>query len=167
MSQKNIAIVAWKNNKDDFKWIQWYEDIKALSNNIGLPITHMGITSAKFTSGKIVTVNRMEKKMLDSIKSGDSLVSLSCLSLPKDYSIASFDYNAYFISNKAYIAAILKEEFYNPDLEKEILSMLNKCVEYDDGAIFSTSVEEVPLLYIATKDRKNLSTYELLKKIER
>mgnify|MGYP006874739710 CR=1 FL=1 len=46
-----------------------------------------------------------------------------------------------------------------------ILSILKKYVDYEYGEIYSVSRAEVPLLYAETRDKRNLDTYECIKKI--
>ncbi|RKM58007.1 hypothetical protein D6853_00245 [Butyrivibrio sp. X503] len=167
MSLKNITIVLWGTPKRTDDWIEWYERIKELSAKMGHPITHLGITGIKNSSSKIVTVSRKERQMIESIKNGEVLDSLSCLSLPKDYKIAAFDYDVFFIRNEAYVAATIKDDYYNPTVESDVISMIKDYVDDYEGEIFSTSVKEVPFLYVATKEKNNLDTYELIKTIDR
>lgn len=39
------------------------------------------------------------------------------------------------------------------------------CLEY--GEIYSTTTSEMPLIYVETKDKNNLNTYNLIKNIEK
>ncbi|SFU79868.1 hypothetical protein [Butyrivibrio sp. INlla21] len=166
MSLQSITIVLWGTPKKTGDWIDWYERIKELSNKIGHPITHLGIKSESNTSSKIVTVSRKEKQLIETIKSGEKIDSLSCLSLPKDYQIASFDFDVFFVRNASYVAVTIKDEYYTSTIEADIISTISDYVENYEGEIFSTSIKEVPLIYVATKEKSNLSTYNLIKSIE-
>ena len=88
------------------KWYSTRKVVKLVSicwkscEKLGYKLTHIGIQSKSFCSGKILTVARKKKDILASIADGEKPLSLSCYSLPKDYRIASFDYDFYVFVRK-------------------------------------------------------------------
>ena len=162
---KNISITLWGNGIEKQKWIEWYKDVKELFSNLGYVHTHIGIQSQSYKNGKVMTVIRKEKEILTKLDQGEEPVNLSLYSLASDYKIAMFDYDVLCARDKEYLSFVLKEEDYNTYNENLILSILKKYVDYEYGEVYSVSRAELPLLYAETRDKRNLDTYECIKKI--
>ena len=122
MSEANVSITIWGVPKG--KWLDFYADTKELISALGYEHTHIGIKNGKFFSGKIMTVKRKEKEVLTSINEGDLPLSFSLYSLPKNYKVASFDYDFLCERNDSYISVIVKEKDYNVSVEELIVSVL-------------------------------------------
>ena len=136
-------------------------------HNLGYEHTHIGILSQNYTSGKILTVTRKEKEILTKIKEGEKPMSFSCYLLPKGYKVASFGYDFLCERNNSYISVVIKEIDYNSCNEQLIISLLRKYIRFEYGGVYSTSESKMPLLYAETKDKNNLKTYKLIRKIEK
>lgn len=163
MAVRNVSITMWGSPRG--KWTDWYMDIKTLMNQLGHENTHIGIMSEHYTSGKILTVARKEKEIVTRITEGEIPSSFSCYALPKDYKVASFDYDIMCERNATYMSVIIKESDYNTANECLIISLMKKyiCLEY--GEIYSSIVSDMPLLYAETQDTDNLKSYVFIKKI--
>jgi hypothetical protein len=161
IAEMKISITMWGAKKGN--WIEFYTDIKEIIDNLGYEHTHIGIKNGKFSSGKIMTVKRKEKEIFESINGGDLPLSFSLYSLPKNYKVASFDYDFLCERNDSYISVIIKENDYNASIEKTILSVLEKYIDLEYGEVYSVLASEMPLLYAETRDTKNLKTYSMIK----
>lgn len=141
MDDKVISITLWGNGSETGKWIEWYDDIKEIMNNLGYKQTHIAIKSKSYTSGKVLTVARKEKEILAKMNDGEVPLAMECIS------------------------AMIKEVDYNPDSEQMIVSVLKKYINSEGGEIYSALRSDAPFVYAATRDVNNLKSYELIKKI--
>lgn len=158
-----ISISLWGEKPNEDNWGEWYVESKKIGEEMGLKMTHLGINSTNYSSSKIMTITRKEKEILSAIENGEQVDSLSVCALPKDYKSASFDYDIYFVRTKSYISVVMKEEFYNQQIENEIVVSMKQYIKFDSGEVFSTSDEEAPLIYTATRNSNNLDTYEKIR----
>ena len=163
--EKNISITLWGNGIEKQKWIEWYKEVKELFNNLGYVHTHIGIKSQSYNRGKVMTVARKEKEILSRLEQNEEPENLSLYSLDKEYKIAMFDYNVLCARDKEYLSIILSEKDYNAHNENLIISILNKYVDYRYGEVYSVSKDEMPLIYAETREKRNLDTYECIKKL--
>ena len=165
MEEKVISITLWGNGTKKGKWLDWYYENKNLMKDLGYKLTHIGIQSQSFTSGKILTVARKEKEILSKISDGEIPFSFACYSLLKNYKTASFDYEILSVRKEEYISIIIKEVDYDRLNIQDVISMMKKYIDYEYGEIYITSRAEMPLLYAATRNADNIKSYSLLKKI--
>ena len=163
--RKNISITLWGDGIEQQKWMEWYKEVKELFGCLGYVHTHIGIQSASYKNGKVMTVNRKEKEILSKLDKGEEPENLSLYSLTGDYKVAMFDYDVLCVRDKEYLSFVLNEECYNEYNVNLLISMLKKYVDYEYGEIYSVSREELPLIYAETRDIRNLDTYEFIKKI--
>lgn len=165
MDEKVISITLWGNGIQQEKWLNWYQDVENFVKDLGYKITHIGIQSKTFCRGKILTVARKKKDILTAIANGEKPSSFSCYVLPKDYKIASFDYDFLCVRTKEYISVIVKEEDYSKFDSKSVISKLKDYINYDCGEIYIMSKKEVPLIYAATRKLDNIESFSLVRKI--
>ena len=163
---KIITISLWGRTKSDM-WEAWYDEAKSFGRAIGADITHIGVTGTGYASSKIMTVKRKEKEVIDRIRRGEEILGISLYSLPNDYKIAAFDYDLSFWITNAFIAVSMNEKYYDSDIEERFLSKMVKYIDLESGEVFSTSDDESPYIYSATRDIDNLNTYEFIKNIGR
>lgn len=164
---KNISITLWGNCIEKQKWVEWYNDVKNLFNELGYVHTHIGIHSKSYNSGKVVTVTRKEKEILSKMENGEEIKNLTLCSLPSDYKIAMFDYDVLCARDTDYLTFVMKAEDYSEYHEKVVLSILMKYVDFEYGEIYSVSRDELPMLYAGTRDERNLDTYQFIKEIKK
>lgn len=165
MEEKTISVTLWGNGAKKEKWLDWYYDVKNFMKDLGYRLTHIGIQSQSFCSGKILTVARKEKDILTKVADGEIPMSFSCYSLSQGYKTASFDYDILCVRKEEYISVIIKEvDYYKLNIQNTIL-MIEKYIDYEYGEIYRTSKAEMPLIYAATRDADNIKSYSLIKKI--
>ena len=82
MDEKVISITIWGNGIQQEKWLNWYQYVENLAKSLGYKLTHIGIQSKSFCSGKILTVARKKKDILASIadRSEERRVGKECRS---------------------------------------------------------------------------------------
>ncbi|MCR5608953.1 MAG: hypothetical protein K6G26_07815 [Lachnospiraceae bacterium] len=161
---KNICYLFYGGNIDT-NWIDWYMYVKQLFNSLKLNVSHLGVISESFKSGKIVTTKRKEKTLISKMNEGEIPESVECYSLSDDFRIAMFDYKLLCVRTEQYIALVFKDEYIGIIDEKNILKM-KEYINFSDGVVFSTDIKEVPLLYADVKNANDLETYEFIKTIK-
>lgn len=165
MEEKVISITLWGNGIQKENWLNWYQDIENLMKSLGYKLTHIGIQSKTFCSGKILTVARKKKDILATIAAGENPSSFSCYSLPKDYRIASFDYDFLCVRKEGYISVIVKDVDYDKLNIKSVISRLKDYINYEHGEIYIMSKKEMPLIYAATRNSDNIKSFSLIEEI--
>ncbi|MCR5609272.1 MAG: hypothetical protein K6G26_09440 [Lachnospiraceae bacterium] len=161
---KNICYLFY-GDKIDTNWVAWYMFVKQLFNSYNLEVSHLGIASESFKSGKIVTTKRKEKTLISKLNEGEVPRCIECYSLLEDFRIAMFDYKMLCIRTEKFIAIVFKEEYLGIIDEKNILEM-KEYINFSDGEVFSTDIKEVPLLYAYAKNANGLETYKFIKTIK-
>lgn len=160
MDKSTISVTLRGDGLKKKKWIEWYGYICFLFDDLGYPRTHLAITSEKFNSGKIVTVNRSEKKILQMLEDGLLPVGLDLFSLPKDYKSASFDYDVCATRGKDFISVIFNScDFNRMDVQSLVFNM-KQYIEFDNGEIYRMDRNEMPLIYAAQAN--SLDAYKSL-----
>ena len=163
MGDKIISITLWGNTAKKGKWIDWYKDTKKIANNMGYELTHIGIQNQSFSDGKIRTVSRMEKKILESIEKGDCPQDFSCFVLPSDFRSASFDYTLLFDRTENDISILISENDYEKFDENELLNTFKQYIDYECGEMYEVSRKEMPLIYAATRRSDYVKSYKHIK----
>lgn len=165
MDRSTISITLRGDTLKKGRWIEWYEYICSIISELGYDKTHIAIESDKYTTTKIVTISRKEKQILHMIQSGVEPAGISIYSLPKDYKIASFDYNILCVRARDYISVIFKQcDFGRIDVDDFILKM-KVYIEVENGEIYKMDRDEVPLLYAAQANSIDMyKTLEILKR---
>lgn len=160
MDKSTISITLRGNALKKGKWIEWYEYICSIIHELGYNRTHLAIESETYTTKKIVTISRKEKQILQLLDNGLQPTSFSIYSLPKDYKIASFDYNVLVVREKNYISFIVNRyDFEKLDVDG-FVSQMKRYIEFDNGEIYQMDRCEVPLIYAAQAN--SLDTYTTL-----
>lgn len=164
MNNLTVSLTIWGKLLNEYSWNEWYIDVKKISKMLGLDITHLGVISPRYQSGKVLTVSRKEKEILQSFQGGEMPTDLSCYSLPKDYRTASFDYNLLIVRRESLITIIMKKEYYDDKKVDSLITILNKYIDMDRGQIYEMDVNETPLFY--ARGANDISFYKTLKVIK-
>ena len=166
MENETISITFnGKVEEDNSKWIKWYNEAKKIISLLGYEPTHVGISSAKLNSGKVMILKRNEKKVIASMENGDKIKYLSMYSLPDNYNSASFDYNVLLGRDSDYIILIMNKSDFNNIDEGILVGILEEYIDVKSGEIYEMDRNEVPLFY-AAKDNPS-SSFKTLKIIKR
>lgn len=164
MGRRTISLTMWGKLLNKYSWNEWYIDVKKIFEMLGLDITHLGIDSPRYHSGKVLTVSRKEKEILKSFEEGEIPTSFACYSLPKDYRTAAFDYNLFISRREEYITIIMKEEYYNAEKVDSFITILNKYIDLERGQIYEMDVSDLPLFYAGGAN--DISFYKTLRVIK-
>ena len=149
---------------DESKWLDWISDAKGIFEMFGYRVTHIGIQSQKFTSGKIMSMAKQEKKIFDALMLGDFVRSISLFALPENYKSASFDYEMMIVCNQTYISLIVNKSKYQEEYEKNILNILSNYIDAQKTEIYEMDKSESPLIYALKANP--ISSFKTLKIIK-
>ena len=164
MEELTVSLTLWGKLLNEHSWNEWYIDVKKIFEMLELNITHLGIDSPRYHSGKVLTVSRKEKEILQSFEEGEFPTSFSCYSLPKDYRTAAFDYNLFILRREDLITIIMKEEYYDVDKADSFITVLNKYIDMERGQIYEMDISDLPLFY--ARGANDISFYKTLKVIK-
>lgn len=148
MEKETISITAYGQNIDnDFKWAEWYEDAKKIIKSLGYEYNYVGIRTKKLNSGKVMKLDRNEKKVLNEIQNGEEINYISLFSLPQDFKSASFDYDVMIVRNFRFITLIVNKSDFKKIDEEQLLLLLAKYIEGLRVEIYEMDRYESPLIY--------------------
>ena len=164
MEELTVSLTLWGKLLNEHSWNEWYIDVKKIFEMLELNITHLGIDSPRYHSGKVLTVSRKEKEILQSFEEGEFPTSFSCYSLPKDYRTAAFDYNLFILRREDLITIIMKEEYYDADKADSFITIINKYIDMERGQIYEMDINDLPLFY--ARGANDISFYKTLKVIK-
>ena len=148
MEKETISITAYGQNIDnDFKWAEWYEDAKKIIKSLGYEYNYVGKRTKKLNSGKVMKLDRNEKKVLNEIQNGEEINYISLFSLPQDFKSASFDYDVMIVRNFRFITLIVNKSDFKKIDEEQLLLLLAKYIEGLRVEIYEMDRYESPLIY--------------------
>ncbi len=165
MEACTVSITLWGDGLIKGNWLDWYNDIGIIFQQLGYKRTHIGIECKSYVNKKIVTIERKERSIINILQSGDMPKSLSCYSLSKEYKVAMFDYDIMAVRQSEYISVIVnKSDLAKVEMEN-IISDLKQYIEFRRGEVYQMDREEMPLLYAANAKTINpFKSLEILKK---
>lgn len=143
MDNTTISITAYGQPING--WNDWYQKAMVIFKTLGYEYNYLG--SNIWNDGKIKTVTRGEKKLLDAIRDEDILDSVSMFSLPKDFKSASFDYDVLIVRNKEFTTLIVNKSDYDKLSKANIIAFFLDYVNNPKIEIYEMNRYEMPLLY--------------------
>lgn len=129
----------------------WGEVIEKISHVFEIcqsEITHVGIGSDNCTSGKIRVFKK--KNVMTKLAEAKNVNYLTFLSLPPNYSTASFDYDVMLAINIEcdFIAVIMEKSIYKANHKDEIIDTLSQYVKSPYKVeVVELDKAESPILY--------------------
>jgi len=157
--------------KDGSKeWLEFYRATKSMLTEFGLEANYLGVVGDSFTSGKVTTLKRTEKKLINSLKNNESLTSLSLYTLPSDFEIAAFDYQAYIgrkvEGNHGYIIATFIKDSIDSSHMENLVQELKKYIDFMSGEVFDMLNVESPQIYVSkVNDESSFKSLRIIKKL--
>lgn len=161
MENSTISITINGVVENGSMWIEWFDDAKKIFNLFGYDANYIGINSKKYTSGKVMNLEKKEKSIVESIENGDIVQYISFMALPDDYKSASFDYDMMLVRDRDYVTLIINKSNYKEDYENEILRILNKYIKVERTEIYEMDRIEFPLMYAAKAN--SIEDFETIK----
>ena len=128
-------------------WLRWYEFSVDLFKKIEYIANYVSIKSQSMSSGKVMKIERVEKKIKKVIENGESIRRLSLFSLPPNFSSASFDYNVMAVRSSDFLTLILDSDIYDNKISFEIIDSLKKYIKPEKGEIYTMDRYDSPLAY--------------------
>ncbi len=147
-SNKVTSITYYGNVSDEpIMWIDWYKFTVNLLEKIGSQANYISINSNTHGKGGILKRERNEEKIINLIKSGESINWLSIYALPQKFSSASFDYIALSVRARDFLTLILDHTIYEEKITEEIIDSVKNYIDVDSGEIYTMDRHEMPLLF--------------------
>lgn len=146
---------------DKNEWLNWYKQAKSIINLLGYEANYFSIEGGGMKSGKVMRINRSEKKLLESVGNLNGIKWMSIYSLPKDYKSASFDYDVLLVRNIEYVTLIASKSDFKEINEDALIDLLKEHVNVKSGEIYEMERDECPLLYVSRVN--SLSSFKTLK----
>ncbi len=162
--EKRITYAFWGSSNGE-SWHDWYREVKSLFSEMGHEVNYLGVEFESYNPSKIVTVRRKEKEIVQRMTEGEILRSLELFSLPNGFRTAIFDHDMYCARTDRYICYTMYERDANEEREEQFVRITEKYFKPKNGEEFSTSVKDVPLIYVSTGKKGNIRSYELIKKL--
>jgi hypothetical protein len=146
-----ITLYGLINNEDELWW-EWFLYAKSLAIELGYTPNYIGVNSNTFKSGKVLTINRSQKKLEESIKNKNFPSNLDVYSLHDDFKQAAFDY--YLLASRSTmfnnhnISITIPKEKYSELNSDKLINDMKRFINFNKGEIYELDYTECPLLYI-------------------
>ena len=163
---KNYAVTIWGKSISDDNWEEWYDDTKALADNLGFSISHFCVTGMTKGPKKVVSVTRKEKDLLGAISEGNIPTGVCCYDLLENFRVAMFDYKFCCSRTTDSISIVLRSNEIDEKVVAQIVDYEKKYILLEYGELFSTDISELPLMYVLNRTRDGLNTYEFCRQIK-
>lgn len=172
MSEMTISIVLYGNfNIHDTKsWLNFYDYGLDLFEQYSFNPNYIGIIGNDFTSGKVLSLKRTEKRLMKSLGDSSCISSMAFYSLPKGFTQAAFDYLFYLgrtweeeNPSTSHIILTFPENLYNSLNISNLCLSLKEYIDFKEGQIFKMSRYECPMFYASkVNEPKDYSTFKVL-----
>ncbi len=154
-------------NQESQTWERWYESSKKIMSSLGYDSNYASIDSDSKKSGEVTKIDNIEKKILKSINSGDSINWISIYSLPEDFKSAAFDYNMVITRSNTFVSLTINKDRYKSGDEDRLINILKEYIDFNEGEVFELNRDESPLGYILKANSVDFyETLKIVKKIE-
>ena len=163
---KNYAVTIWGKSISDDNWAEWYEDTKALADDLGFSLSLFCVTGMTNGPKNVVTVARKEKDLLSAISEGDVPTGVCCYDLPDNFKVAMFDYKLCCSRTTDSISIVLRSNDMDENVVAKIVEYEKKYISLEYGEVFSTDLSELPMLYVLNRTRDGLDTYAFCRQIK-
>ena len=163
--EKRITYAFWGSSNGE-SWLDWYREVKSLFCEIGHEVNYLGVEFESYNPSKLVTARRKEKEIVQKMTEGEIPRSLELFSIPDGFRTAIFDHDMYCARTDRYICYTLYERDMGEETEKQFIRITERYFSPERGEAFSTSVNDVPLIYISTGKAGNIRSFELIKTLK-
>jgi hypothetical protein len=166
---RSIILYGDLSEKEYKTWLDFYCYAKKFSKETPFEFNYLGVVGEDFQSGKVTTVKRTEKRLLNSIEKRNTIESISLYSLPLDFTVAAFDYNVNLsrekicLEDKEMVCIILTlpiSVFEKLDTG-DTIEQLKEFLLFNRGEIVELSKNDSPLEY--SYRINDISAYESLR----
>lgn len=157
---KTISIAIYGDIEENTNsWIKWFEGSIKILSMLEIVPNYIGVIGESFKSGKILKLDRIEVRLRKSLAEGKNISALALYSLPKEFTQAAFDYDAYIsrdtIGKHNHIILTLNEKNCKKlDVDKVIEELKNH-INFKNGEIFEMYNTESPQFYAARAKSAN------------
>ena len=162
MENETITIAFNGENFVDDKWSELFNDSKTIVKSLSYEPTHAEISCSK--SGKILTLKRSEKKILNYLQSGEKIEYFTLYSLPEKFDCAAFDYNVFISCDKDLMSITMNKSIYDEGKKESILNIFVKYMNSGFYEVYEMDRMESPFIYAVKANPK--SSFKSLSIIE-
>ena len=148
-NEKVISIVFYGKSHKIFEiFPSFYKKCKDIFLELKYEYNYLSIDSKNFIDGKIKTVNRFEKKLIDEIMNKNPIRSICFFSLPNDFRNCGFDYNVSIEWNQNYLLFTFPNSTYKA-IQERIIKDFKEFFEFNKIEIFKMSRKECSWNYVS------------------
>lgn len=141
----------------------FYEKCKDIFIELKYKFNYLSIDSENFKDGKIKTVSRFEKKMIEEITNKNQVRSICFFSLPENFRNCGFDYDVSIEWNKNFLLFTFSNSV-NKIITNQIINDFRIFFEIDKVEIFKMSRKECPWIYVlGVNPKSSFKTLKILK----
>lgn len=170
MKETNTSITIYGKVEDNPQiWKDWYKYCKFLTERLGYTSNYIEISSETFKPRKVLTIKRVERRLMKAIDDEESLKHLCVYSLKEGFKQAVFDYNTYVVrycgGTPNHITLSFPTKIYETIDIKSIIEELKNYIEFSHGEIYELPISESTFFYAMKVN--SLDTYKGLKIIRK
>ena len=162
-----------KVDTDIDSWRQWVDDALALCKMFGYAANYYDAGTLSIESRGISPIGGIKRKINNAEKKNDTIMWMSILFLPEDFSSAIFDakiaVSRYASPHPEFVSyeTLMVEEECNASVEEDVIvEMLKRNINADSGEIYEMAMSECPQLYAAKANPKEYyKTLKVLKSL--
>lgn len=162
-SERVVGIVLYGESKETKNiWKSWLLYAKTISDELNYKLTHISILCDSL-DGKLKTLSRSEKRVLEAIENDESIGALSLYALKKGFrSVVDSEICLILNLKRKYAYCEISFDKYNEPLGKRILSDMGNFIECKNSEVFSMERNQVAFNYVMKGKGYDLSKYPTL-----
>jgi hypothetical protein len=130
------------------QWIEFIEDAMQLFKLFDLEITNFWIDSESYHPSTLRSFKR-RTRIVEAIKSGETVMSMELYHLPAIYRQAAFDYVLNITRADKYLILTVERDRYHKSFEEQILETLSRYIDANLVEIYEMDKRETPQMYAA------------------
>lgn len=160
------SVVFWgRIQRDSSRWMDWLLDAQDIIRGLGLDPNYIGIDSTSMSSGKVLCLSRVEKKIKSLIMREEHVNWISLFSLPKGFGTACFDYDALLERSDDHVILITGRSIFESKVGDEVVARIKRHISVSKGEIFAMDRHESPLVYVSgANDSKDFKSLKVMKR---
>ncbi len=148
------SVVLYGDIKCDFNhWQKWIDYSLHKFEEINIKPNYAGINGDSFKSGKIQRLKIGINRVINSLKAGELVSSISFYALPDNFKQAAFDYEAYMgrttIGKIDSVIIILNQSLFECLNIEKTIEELKDHIDYKSGEVFKLLNTESPHIYVS------------------
>jgi hypothetical protein len=165
LSETTVGIVLHGEVADTpSAWRAWIALCESIAAAAGRPLTHVALSGDAFSSGKMLTLARMRKKIDTALARGDRFAGIEFDSLPRDFGTAIFDFETSWMRSvpAQQVSVCVDESLAATVITDETIGRMREQIRCVRGEVFQISRREGSANYLLMQPRQ-LRTLRILR----